>query len=115
MNRRVFLTTMLGLGLLPLSALKFKEHHAVNVRPLTATRFEVTDAQHAHPRIVDMKGKDFIVISVREPGSDGQVYAVDRDGTIWWYGKISTGAPGLETTNGIHHILLKRRFQPPLG
>jgi len=110
MNRRAFLTTMLGLGLLPLSAKTFKKNHKVNIRPLTATRFEVTDEQHAHPHIVDMRGKGFIVVSVLEPGSDGEVYAVDQDGTIWWHGKISTGAPGLETTNGIHHILLKRRF-----
>ncbi len=111
MKRRAFLTIWVGImALSPAFALNFKKNHKVNVRPLTATRFEVTDSKHQHPRVVDLRGKDFIVISVREPGSDGEVYAVDRDGTIWWHGKISTGAPGLETTNGIHHILLKRRF-----
>ncbi len=111
MNRRLFLSVLVAsIALSSVSALNFKKTHNVNVRPLSATTFEVTDSKHENPRIVDLSGKDFIVVSVREPGSDGEVYAVDRDGTIWWRGKISSGAPGLETTNGIHKLLLKRRF-----
>jgi len=99
--------------------------HRVNVKPLTRTSFEVTDVNSENPHVVELKGKDFFVISVREPGSDGRVYAVDRDGTIWWMGIISSGAGGgtlvkkgnklvprggHETSNNIFKILLKRRF-----
>jgi len=103
----ILLTLLIGTTLLEA---KFKAKHHANITPLTATKFEVTDINHANPKIVDLTGKDFILVSVREPGSDGEVYAVDSDGTIWWHGKISSGAPGHETHNGIFHILLKRRF-----
>ena len=96
--------------------------HRVNIKAVAATKFELTDVNHQNPHFVDLKGKDFIVVSVREPGSDGKLYAVDRDGTIWWYGTISSGAGGghlengktivggHETSNNIFHILAKRRF-----
>ncbi len=99
--------------------------HRVNIRPLSTTKFELTDVNFEHPRVVDLTGKDFFVVSVREPGSDGTVYAVDRDGTIWWHGQISSGAGGghlekigtkekvvggHETSNNIFHVLAKRRF-----
>ncbi len=108
-----------------LSAETHYRKHRVNIRPLSATRFELTDVNHQHPRIVDLKGKDFFVVSVREPGSDGEVYAVDRDGTIWWHGPISSGAGGghlvqrgnrlvpvggHETNNNLFHVLAKRRY-----
>jgi hypothetical protein len=103
------LLTLLFLNPLTLQA-KFKAQHHANIRPLSATTFEVTDIHRQNPKLVDLSGKDFIVVSVREPGSDGEMYAVDSDGTIWWHGKISSGAPGHETHSGIFHILLKRRF-----
>ncbi len=99
--------------------------HRVNIKALSATKFELTDVNHKNPHIKDFSGKDFIVVSVREPGSDGQMYAVDRDGTIWWHGKISSGAGGghlekkngklvpvggHETNNNVFKILAKRRF-----
>lgn len=96
--------------------------HRVNIKALTATKFELTDVNHQNPHIRDLKGKDFFVVSVREPGSDGRVYAVDRDGTIWWHGTISSGAGGghlkngktvvggHETNNNIFKVLAKRRF-----
>lgn len=96
--------------------------HRVNIKALSATKFELTDVNHQNPKIRDFSGKDFIVVSVREPGSDGQLYAVDRDGTIWWHGKISSGAGGghlknekkvvggHETNNNVFKILAKRRF-----
>jgi len=96
--------------------------HRVNIKALSATKFELTDVNHQNPHIRDFTGKDFIVVSVREPGSDGQLYAVDRDGTIWWHGKISSGAGGghlkngkkvvggHETNNNVFKILAKRRF-----
>jgi len=99
--------------------------HRVNIKPLSRTSFELTDVNFENPRVVDLKGKDFLVVSVREPGSDGRVYAVDKDGTVWWMGVISSGAGGgklvkkgnklvakggYETSNNIFHILAKRRF-----
>jgi len=99
--------------------------HRVNIKALSATKFELTDIDWENPKIVDLKGKDFFVVSVREPGSDGKVYAVDSDGTIWWNGQISSGAGGgrliekkgklipkggHETNNDLFHVLAKRRF-----
>jgi hypothetical protein len=95
--------------------------HRVNIKALSTTEFELTDINFENPEIRDLKGKDFIVVSVREPGSDGRVYAVDKDGTIWWHGAISSGAGGghlknnkvvggHETSNNIFKILAKRRF-----
>ena len=99
--------------------------HRVNIKPLSATKFELTDVNFQNPHVVDLSGKDFFVVSVREPGSDGEVYAVDKDGTIWWHGTISSGAGGghlekkngklvpvggHETNNNIFHVLAKRRF-----
>ncbi|MEA3491609.1 MAG: L,D-transpeptidase family protein [Campylobacterota bacterium] len=99
--------------------------HRVNIKALSTTKFELTDVNHQNPKIRDLKGQDFIVVSVREPGSDGKMYAVDRDGTIWWHAAISSGAGGgklvkeggkdvvvggHETSNNIFKVLLKRRF-----
>jgi len=105
-------------------ATKYRKHR-VNIKALSTTKFEMTDTNWENPKIVDLKGKDFLVVSVREPGSDGRVYAVDSDGTIWWNGQISSGAGGgrlvekegklipkggHETNNDLFHVLAKRRF-----
>ena len=105
-------------------ATKYRKHR-VNIKALSTTKFEMTDTNWENPKIVDLKGKDFFVVSVREPGSDGRVYAVDSDGTIWWNGQISSGAGGgrliekegklipkggHETNNDLFHVLAKRRF-----
>ena len=88
---------------------KFK-HQAKTITPLSITEFEVTD-KHGNTKIVNLKGKKFVVVSVSEPGSEGKSYAVDEDGTIWWVDKIASGAyGGHETPNGIFPILLKRRY-----
>ncbi|PHS42254.1 MAG: L,D-transpeptidase [Sulfurovum sp.] len=88
---------------------KFK-HQAKTITPLSATEFEVKD-KHGNTKIVNLKGKKFVVVSVSEPGSEGKSYAVDEDGTIWWVDKISSGAyGGHETPNGIFPIILKRRY-----
>ncbi len=99
--------------------------HRVNIKALSATTFELTDVNHENPKIRDLKGQDFIVVSVREPGSDGKMYAVDSDGTIWWHATISSGAGGgqlvekggkqvvqggHDTSNNIFKVLVKRRF-----
>jgi hypothetical protein len=106
------------------SATEFRKHR-VNIKALSTTQFELTDINFANPKMVDLKGQDFFVVSVREPGSDGRVYAVDKDGTIWWNGVISSGAGGghleskntklvpsggHETSNNLFHVLAKRRF-----
>jgi len=54
------------------------------VVPLSRTLFQVIDLKTGIEHIVDLTGKDFIVVSVRERGSDGRFYAVDKDGTVWW-------------------------------
>lgn len=88
---------------------KFK-HQAKTITPLSITEFEVTD-KHGNTKIVNLKGKKFVVVSVSEPGSEGKSYAVDEDGTIWWIDKISSGAHGgHETPTGIFPIILKRRY-----
>lgn len=88
---------------------KFKKQKTT-ITPLSRTKFEVTDAK-GNTHVVDLKGKKFIVVSVSEPGSEGESYTVDEDGTIWWVDKIASGAyGGYETPNGIYSILLKRLY-----
>ncbi|HIQ28253.1 MAG TPA: murein L,D-transpeptidase [Sulfurovum sp.] len=88
---------------------KFKPQ-ATTITPLSITEFEVKD-KNGDTKIVNLKGKKFIVVSVSEPGSEGRSYAVDEDGSIWWVDKISSGAyGGHETPNGIFPIILKRRY-----
>jgi len=123
--RQIILTLMVFACVLGTTQATEYRKHRVNIKPLSATKFELTDVNFENPKIVDLKGKDFFVVSVREPGSDGTVYAVDKDGTIWWFGTISSGAGGgklvkkngklvprggHETNNNIFHVLAKRRF-----
>ena len=61
-------------------------------------------------KIVDLSGKNFIVVSVREPGSDGRFYAVDIDGTVWWTGPVTSGAPEFRSPSGIFTIFQKKRY-----
>ena len=90
-------------------ASKFK-HQAKTITPLSITEFEVTD-KHGNTKIVNLKGKKFVVVSVSEPGSEGKSYAVDEDGTIWWVDKIASGAyGGHETPTGVFPVILKRRY-----
>lgn len=79
------------------------------VQPIGITKFKVinTDTQSTHE--VNLKGQEFIVVSVREPGSDGRFYAVDRDGIVWWTGVIASGADDYKTPSGIYTVLRKRR------
>ena len=123
--KKTLVLFFLSLFLLQAENFNHFRKHRVNIKALSTTKFELTDVNHQNPHIVDLSGKDFFVVSVREPGSDGQVYAVDRDGTIWWHGKISSGAGGgklvkengklvpeggHETNNNIFKVLAKRRF-----
>ena len=123
--KKVSLYVVALLLLLNVSVASEFRKHRVNIKALSATKFELTDINHQNPKIRDLNGQDFIVVSVREPGSDGKMYAVDKDGTIWWYGTISSGAGGgklveknnktivsggHETNNNIFKVLIKRRF-----
>jgi len=59
---------------------------------------------------IDMTGQDFIFISVREEDSDGRFYAVDRDGTVWLSGGISSGEEVEFTPSGKWKVQYKKRF-----
>jgi lipoprotein-anchoring transpeptidase ErfK/SrfK len=80
------------------------------VIPYAKDYFEVVDKKTGKRRFVDMKNKDFIVVSVREEGSDGRFYAVDKDGTVWLSGPISSGVPQFRTPSGVFHIFKKNRY-----
>lgn len=59
---------------------------------------------------IDLTGKDFILVSVREGDSDGRFYAVDKDGTVWLSGGISSGKEVEFTPSGKWKVLRKERF-----
>ncbi|HFS85489.1 MAG TPA: L,D-transpeptidase [Epsilonproteobacteria bacterium] len=75
--------------------------------PLSKTLFKVT--KNGKTRTVNLSGQDFIVVSVREQGSEGRFYAVDRDATIWWSGGITSGVRLKGTPSGVFSILQKKR------
>jgi len=78
------------------------------VIPLSKTRFLIR-SDDGRRKNVDLRGKEFVVVSVREPGSDGRFYAVDRDGTVWWSGAVTSGADDFKTPSGIYPVLYKKR------
>ncbi len=78
--------------------------------PIAKTVFQVTDLRSGEEKIVDLTGKDFILVSVREKGSDGRFYAVDRDGTVWLSGPVTSGAAEYRSPSGIFPIIQKKRY-----
>lgn len=76
--------------------------------PIAKTVFKLI--KEDNEKIVDLMGENFIVVSVREPGSDGRFYAVDIDGTVWWTGPVTSGAPEFRSPSGIFTIFLKKRY-----
>jgi len=78
------------------------------VFPLSKTKFALET--QSGQKTVDLKGQDYIVVSLREKGADGIAYAIDRDGVVWWAAVISSGAKGHETPSGIFTIFRKERF-----
>ncbi|MEY3089893.1 MAG: hypothetical protein RL113_209 [Pseudomonadota bacterium] len=76
--------------------------------PLSKTVFK--SLEKGGEKIVDLTGENFIVVSVREFGSDGRFYAVDRDGTVWWSSAITSGAEEYRTPSGIFTIFQKKRY-----
>ena len=72
-----------------------KLDRASKVKPLSKTKFWVTrDSGESYE--MDLLGKNFIVVSLREKGADGLIYAVDKEGLVWWAENISSGAMGNE-------------------
>jgi len=78
--------------------------------PITKTIFNVVDLKTGSENIVDLTGENFILVSVREKGSDGRFYAVDSDGTVWWSGVITSGTPEFRSPSGIFPIIQKERY-----
>ena len=76
--------------------------------PVSKTAFMLIEEKGE--RIVDLTGKNFIIVSVREQGSDGRFYAVDKDGTIWWSGPITSGVGEFRSPSGIFPVLQKKRY-----
>lgn len=76
--------------------------------PLSKTEFIYVNKK-AEAYKFDLKGKEFILVSVREANSDGRFYAVDRDGTVWLSGGISSGKEVEFTPSGKWKILWKKR------
>ena len=104
----VAVSLLLWIPFLQAHAEKSKDTHS-RVIPLSKTKFAVLDDQ-GQEKVVDLKGKDFIVVSLREKGADGAAYAIDRDGVVWWAASISSGAKGHETPSGIYRVIRKERY-----
>ncbi len=83
--------------------------NAKEVIPLSKTTFDIVSDNGSHTK-VNLKGKEFIVVSVRERGSDGRFYAVDRDGDVWFTGPITSGANDFPTPSGLYTVLRKKRY-----
>jgi len=81
----------------------------VETVPISKTMFKLIGKNDTE-NIVDLTGKNFILVSVREKGSDGRFYAVDSDGTVWWSGPVTSGAPEFKSPSGIFPIIQKKRF-----
>jgi len=77
--------------------------------PVSKTVFHVIDNDE-NIKTVDLTGKNFVIVSVREKGSDGRFYAVDVDGTVWWSGAVTSGAPEFVSPSGVFPVLQKKRF-----
>ena len=80
---------------------------ASKVKALSKTRFWVTrDSGEQYE--MNLLGKNFIVVSLREKEADGLIYAVDSEGVVWWAESISSGKLGHETPSSIYPMLMKK-------
>jgi len=75
--------------------------------PLSKSRFAIWAGGKRD--VVDLSGQDYMVVSLRTEEADGMIYAVDRDGVLWWADAISSGALGNDTPEGIFTIWRKDR------
>ena len=78
--------------------------------PISKTVFKVRTFSTGKEKIVNLTGKNFVIVSVREKGSDGRFYAVDSDGTVWWSGPVTSGAPEFRSPSGVFPIFHKKRY-----
>jgi len=78
--------------------------------PVSKTVFKLVDLHTEKEKTIDLTGKNFILVSVREEGSDGRFYAVDKDGTVWWSGAVTSGAAEFRSPSGVFPVLEKRRY-----
>ena len=76
--------------------------------PISKTTFKLL--KNGNEKMVDLTGKNFVLVSVREHGSDGRFYAVDSDGTVWWSGPVTSGALEFRSPSGIFPIIQKKRY-----
>ncbi len=97
----------IGITIFLFSILLFAQNR--EVIPFSKTEFVYINKQGVE-REIDMTGKDFILVSVREEDSDGRFYAVDRDGTAWLSGGISSGEEVGFTPSGKWKVLWKKRY-----
>ncbi|MEA2048273.1 MAG: L,D-transpeptidase family protein [Campylobacterota bacterium] len=77
-------------------------------KPVSKTVFTLIKGESE--KSVDLLGQNFIVVSVREEGSDGRFYAVDQDGTVWWSGAVTSGSVDFRSPSGIFPIVQKKRY-----
>ncbi|WP_309498044.1 L,D-transpeptidase [Sulfurovum sp.] len=89
-----------------LSSILFAQNR--EVIPLSKTEFTYINKKGIEKEI-DLTGKDFILVSVREEDSDGRFYAVDKDGTVWLSGGVSSGEEMEFTPSGKWKVLRKER------
>ena len=94
-------------GILLLSLFVFAQDR--ELIPFSKTEFTYID-KAGNEKDIDMTGKDFIYVSVREENSDGRFYAVDKDGTVWLSGGISSGEEIGFTPSGVWSVKYKKRF-----
>ena len=78
--------------------------------PLKKTIFKVINKKSRKAKIINLTNRNFILVSVREHGSDGRFYAVDKDGTVWWSGPVTSGAPEFRSPSGVFSIIQKKRY-----
>jgi len=78
--------------------------------PLTKSTFKLRNLKSGKEKIIDLTGKNFVLVSVREEGSDGRFYAVDKDGTVWWSGAVTSGVPEFRSPSGVFPIIQKKRY-----
>jgi lipoprotein-anchoring transpeptidase ErfK/SrfK len=78
--------------------------------PIAKTIFKLRTLNSGKEKIIDLTGKNFVLVSVREEGSDGRFYAVDKDSTVWWSGPVTSGAAQFRSPSGIFPIIQKKRY-----
>jgi len=80
------------------------------LEPISKTVFKLINIKTGSEKIIDLTGQNFILVSVREEGSDGRFYAIDSDGTVWWSGSVTSGAPEFRSPSGVFSIIQKKRY-----